>query len=145
MSLPYIVIDGRAVADAELKFTQSGRAFAKFRVAANDSKKDDAGNWETTETLFVNVTAWDDAERIATEVTRGAGVTVAGKIHEREYEHDGEKRRSLEIKFPMVSVRPARDQQQAAPQQAGGWGAPPAPAAPADPWGAPAPTDQAPF
>ena len=34
-ALPYIVIDGRAVADAELKFTQSGRAFAKFRVAAN--------------------------------------------------------------------------------------------------------------
>src|SRR5690606_33129703 len=70
MSLPYIVIDGRAVADAELKFTQSGRAFAKYRIAANDSKKDESGNWETTETLFVNVTAWDDAERIATEVTR---------------------------------------------------------------------------
>lgn len=143
MSLPYVVIEGRAVADAELKFTQSGRAFAKFRVACNDSKKDESGNWETTETLFVNVTAWDDAERIATEVTRGAGVTVAGKIHEREYEHNGEKRRSLEIKFPMVSVRPARDQQQAAPQQSGGWGAPQPQQS--DPWGAPAADTPPPF
>jgi single-strand DNA-binding protein len=141
MGLPYIVIEGRAIGDAELKFTTGGKAYAKFRVAASDSKKDDAGNWETTETLFVNVTVWDDAEKIAEKVLRGSGVTVAGRIHEREFEHNGEKRRSLEMKFPMVSVRPARDQQQAAPQQSGGWGAPPTTAAPAaDPWGAPAPT-----
>ena len=146
MGLPYIVIEGRAIGDAELKFTTGGKAYAKFRVAASDSKKDDAGNWETTETLFVNVTIWDDAEKIAEKVLRGSGVTVAGRIHEREFEHNGEKRRSLEMKFPMVSVRPARDQQQAAPQQSGGWGAPPAPAAPADPWGAPpVSNDEPPF
>ena len=145
MGLPYIVIEGRAIGDAELKFTTGGKAYAKFRVAASDSKKDDAGNWETTETLFVNVTVWDDAEKIAEKVLRGSGVTVAGRIHEREFEHNGEKRRSLEMKFPMVSVRPARDQQQAAPQQSGGWGAQPAPAAPADPWGAPASGGPAPF
>lgn len=146
MGLPYIVIEGRAIGDAELKFTTGGKAYAKFRVAASDSKKDEAGNWETTETLFVNVTIWDDAEKIAEKVLRGSGVTVAGRIHEREFEHNGEKRRSLEMKFPMVSVRPARDQQQAAPQQSGGWGAPPAPAAPADPWGAPpVSNDEPPF
>ena len=101
MGLPYIVIEGRAIGDAELKFTTNNRAYAKFRVAASDSKKDDAGNWETTETLFVNVTIWDDAEKIAERVLRGSGVTVAGRIHEREFEHNGEKRRSLEMKFPM--------------------------------------------
>ena len=134
MALPYIVIEGRAIGDAELKFTTGGKAYAKFRVAASDSKKDDAGNWETTETLFVNVTVWDDAEKIAEKVLRGSGVTVAGRIHEREFEHNGEKRRSLEIKFPMVSVRPARDQQQgqSQPTQSGGW--PASQPAAADPW-----------
>ena len=112
MGLPYIVIEGRAIGDAEIKFTTGGKAYAKFRVAASDSKKDDAGNWETTETLFVNVTVWDDAEKIAEKVLRGSGVTVAGRIHEREFEHNGEKRRSLEMKFPMVSVLPPRNGQQ---------------------------------
>ena len=131
MGLPYIVIEGRAIGDAEIKFTTGGKAYAKFRVAASDSKKDDAGNWETTETLFVNVTVWDDAEKIAEKVLRGSGVTVAGRIHEREFEHNGEKRRSLEMKFPMVSVLPPRNGQQQGQSQ-------PRQQPAGDPWATPA-------
>lgn len=124
MSLPYIVIDGRATDNAELRFTQTGKAVASFRVAASDSRKDDNGNWETTEQLFVNVSVWDNAEQTAEKILKGSRVTVAGRIHEREYEHNGEKRRSLEIKYPMVSVLPDQRQgQRPTPQQGSGqWG-----------------------
>ena len=130
--LPTIVIEGRAVADSELKVTGTGRKLLNFRVATSDSKKDDAGNWQTTEQLFVNVTLWDDAENYAALIRKGAKVTVVGRIYEREYDKsDGSKGRSLEIKYPMVKVHQDRQ------QQGGGYQQPaprPQQAPAADPW-----------
>lgn len=141
--LPNIVIDGRLVADSELRFTQQGKAVCSFRVAASDSKKDDAGNWNTTEQIFINVTLWDaEAEAAAEVLQKGDQVIVTGRIYEREYEtREGEKRKSLEVKFPTVAkkiVGKRADRSQPAQQQ--GWGQQPA----ADPWGAPGATSEEP-
>ena len=63
--LPTITIDGRAVNDPELRFTGSGKAVANFRIAASENKKNDAGQWEDGDRLFVNVAVWgDDAEQV---------------------------------------------------------------------------------
>lgn len=140
--LPNITIDGRLVDDPELRFTKAGKAVCSFRVAASDSKKDDAGNWETTERIFVGVSLWEqEAEEAANNLSKGDRVLISGRIYEREYEKsDGTKGRSLELKFPTVGKTIAVRKGQAASSPARS-----APAASSsDPWGPPA-TDEPPF
>lgn len=105
--LPSITIDGRLVADPELRFTAGGKAVCSLRVAASDSKKDDNGNWETTEQIFVGVSLWEAEGETAAELFRkGDQVLVTGRIYQREYEaSNGEKRTSLEVKFPTVAKK----------------------------------------
>jgi single-strand DNA-binding protein len=139
--LPSITIDGRLVADPELRFTQGGKAVCSLRVAASDSKKDDNGNWDTTEQIFVGVSLWEaEGEAAAETLQKGDQVLVSGRIFEREYDkNDGTKGRSLEVKFPTVAkkVSAPRVERQSAP--AGGLNR-------NDPWASVAPrTDEPPF
>lgn len=117
--LPTITLEGRAVADPELRFTSSGVAVANFRVACSESKKNDDGTWEDGEKLFVNVAIWREAaEAVAEKVTKGAKVAVTGRLYQREYETNGEKRTSLELKFASVALpieAPRQGQTQATP------------------------------
>lgn len=144
--LPFITIDGRLVDDPELRFTPSGKAVASFRVAANDSHRDESGNWQNDERIFVNVALWEgDAEQAAETLLKGDRVLVHGKLFQREFERtDGSKGWSLDMKFPTVGkvIRAPRTQQpQAAPrtqQQAPAhdpWAVPAQQQA--DPWAAP--------
>jgi single-strand DNA-binding protein len=137
--LPHITIDGRLVADPELRFTPAGKPVCSFRVAASDSKKDDAGNWETQEQAFINVSLWEaEGEAAAEALAKGDRVLVSGRLFEREYEtRDGGKGKSLEVKFPTVAkkVSAPRGERSSAP----------APAA-NDPWASVAPArDEPPF
>lgn len=137
--LPTITIDGRLVADPELRFTQGGKAVCSMRVAASDSKKDDGGNWNTTEQIFIGVSLWEaEGEAAAEAFRKGDQVLVTGRIYEREYEaSNGEKRKSLELKFPTVAkkVTAPRGERASAPAPASN-----------DPWATVAPAaDQPPF
>lgn len=134
--LPNVTIEGRAVADPELRFTASGRGVANLRIAANDSKKLDDGTWENTEQIFISCAVWNTdrapsiAETVAETIHKGDHLIVTGRIYQREYEANGEKRTSLEMKFPVVAKvieAPRGQARQAAP----------APAVAADPWGVP--------
>ena len=135
--LPTATLDGRLVADPELRFTASGKAVCSFRVAASDSKKDDQGNWQTTDQIFINVSLWEaEGEAAAEALQKGDQVIVTGRLFQREYEHNGEKRTSLEMKFPTVAkkVTAPRAQRSRAPQ------------APAnDPWATPKMDVEVPF
>lgn len=143
MSLPYIVIEGRVVRDAELRFTKGGAPIASLRIAASDSKKV-GDQWETTEQLFVSVSVFENAERVAEQAVKGARVTAAGRLYVREYEHNGEKRSSVELKYPMVKVVEERNQGGQPAPAGNSWGAPAGQSA-ADPWATTTPTDQPPF
>ncbi len=142
--LPTVTIEGRAVADPELRFTASGRGVANLRIAANDSKKLDDGTWENTEQIFISAAVWNTdraptiAEVIAEQIHKGDHLIVTGRIHQREYEVNGEKRTSLEMKFPVVAkvVEAPRGQARQAPA--------PAAAAP-DPWGTQGGSEDPPF
>lgn len=107
--LPTITIDGRLVADPELRFTAAGKAVCSFRVAASDSKKDERGEWQTLEQVFIGVSLWEaEGETVAELLRKGDRVLVTGRLFEREYEKsDGTKGRSLEVKFPTVAKVPS--------------------------------------
>ena len=154
-----ITVVGNLVDDPELRFIPSGAAVASFRIASTPRTFDRQTNeWKDGDALFLSCSVWREAaENVAESLQKGMRVVVQGRLKQRQYEtREGEKRTVVELEVEEVGpslkyatakvTRASRnDQQQAAPQQSGGWGAPPAPAAPADPWGAPAPTDQAPF
>lgn len=129
-----ITLIGRATADPELRFTSGGKAVATLNVADNHRRKD-GNEWVDDGTTFYRVTAWEYlAEQVAEQVKRGQRVIVVGELRNREYERDGEKRRSLEIR--AYEVGPALDKYR--PRDGGS-----RPAAQGDAWGAS--SEEAPF
>jgi single-strand DNA-binding protein len=99
MTLPTIHATGRLTSDVELRFTGSGKAVASLSIACNESRKDQAGNWETVSTTFLDVDLWEsEAEQAAEILRRGSEVTVDGQLQTEEYEtKSGEKRRKMKI------------------------------------------------
>ena len=88
---------GNVTKDPELRFTPSGAAVAKFGLATSRSiKKDD--KWEEV-TTFHNIVCWQKlAEHVAERLTKGAFVTVQGRIENRSYDgKDGVKRYISEV------------------------------------------------
>jgi single-strand DNA-binding protein len=100
-----ITIVGNLTDDPELKFTPSGTAVAKFRVASTPRFMDRTTNeWKDGEPLFLACTVWRQAaENVAESLTRGARVIVSGKLKQRTYEtREGEKRTVMELEVDEV-------------------------------------------
>jgi single-strand DNA-binding protein len=141
---------GNLVDDPELRFTPSGAAVAKFRVASTPRYLDKTTNeWKDGESLFLQCQIWRQAaENVAESLTKGMRVILSGRLKQRSYEtKEGEKRTVFEVEVDEVgpSLRNAtakvtRTQRAAG---AGGFGAAPAAAADSfndDPWAAASPS-----
>lgn len=134
-----ITITGRAVADATLKFTPSGKAVAQFRIADDYGSKDQSGQWQKKGTTYLTVDVWDHlAEECAEKVRKGVLVSVTGQLQQRDFEHNGEKRSSFEVRnvsqvaIPLPRFKPKGEQpgdgryQRPSQQQDDPWGSAPA-------------------
>lgn len=99
-----ITLTGNATGDAELRFTQSGAAVANVTVAVTPREKN-GDQWQDGQAAFYRVAAWRDmAENVAESVRKGDRVTVVGRLKPREYEHNGEKRTSLDVDADSVAL-----------------------------------------
>lgn len=150
-----LTIVGNTTAPAELRFTPSGAAVASFTVASTPRTFDRQSNeWKDGDTLFMRCSAWRDmAENTAETLDqKGMRVVVQGRLKQRDYEKDGQKRTVVELEVEEVapslkyaSAKVTRTQKGAGN---GGGNAPARNTAPAssgfnsapatDPWGAPA-------
>jgi single-strand DNA-binding protein len=82
-----ITISGNLGADPELRFTKSGAAFVKLRVAVTDRKKQADGTWTDGDTLWMDVSAWNGlAENAAESLSKGSRVIVHGNLKPRTFE-----------------------------------------------------------
>jgi single-strand DNA-binding protein len=100
-----ITIIGNLTDDPELRFTPSGAAVAKFRVASTPRYLDKTTNeWKDGDPLFMACTIWRQAaEHVAECLTRGARVIVTGRLKQRSYEtREGEKRTVIELEADEV-------------------------------------------
>ncbi len=161
-----ITLVGNLVDDPELRFTPSGAAVAKFRVASTPRYLDKATNeWKDGESLFLQCNIWRQAaENVAESLTKGMRVILTGRLKQRSYEtKEGEKRTVFEVEVDEVgpSLRNAtakvtRTQRAAGGNGGGGYSAPaadfnddPWAAASTSPagggWGSPSTTDEPPF
>jgi single-strand DNA-binding protein len=139
-----ITLVGNLVEDPELRFTPSGQAVAKFRIASTPRYLDKATNeWKDGESLFLTCNVWRQAaENVAESLTRGMRVIVQGRLKQRSYEtKEGEKRTVFEVEADEVgpSLRNASAKvTKASRGGAGGFGGQGGAPAADDPWATPA-------
>lgn len=85
---------GRLTRDPNVKYTQSGKAYASFTLAI-DRRKSSDGNQQAD---FIQCVAWEKtAEVISQYCTKGKKIAVEGRIQTRSYEKDGRKNYVTEV------------------------------------------------
>ena len=100
-----ITVIGNLTDDPELRFTPSGAAVAKFRIASTPRTLDrQSGEWKDGEPLFLQCSVWRQvAENVAESLQRGARVIVSGRLRQRSYEtREGEKRTVIELEVDEI-------------------------------------------
>jgi single-strand DNA-binding protein len=122
-----ITVIGNLTDDPELRFTPSGAAVAKFRVASTPRFMDKTTNeWKDGDPLFLSCTVWRQAaEHVAESLIRGARVIVSGRLKQRTFEtREGEKRTVIELEVDEVgpSLRFATAKVQKATRSGGAGG-----------------------
>ncbi|WP_428814881.1 single-stranded DNA-binding protein [Streptomyces albus subsp. chlorinus] len=102
-----ITVVGNLVDDPELRFTPSGAAVAKFRIASTPRTFDRQTNeWKDGESLFLTCSVWRQAaENVAESLTKGTRVIVQGRLKQRSYEdREGIKRTVYELDVDEVGA-----------------------------------------
>ena len=92
-----IFLQGRLVADPELRHTQNGIAVASFRLAVDRDFKDRETGERKAD--FINIVAWrQTAEFVSRFLTKGRLAIVEGKLQTRDYtDRDGNRRYATEV------------------------------------------------
>jgi single-strand DNA-binding protein len=98
MTTPISIV-GNLTADPELRFTASGKAVARLRVAVSERVKDTDGTWKDGDATYWSVTVWDRlAEHVGDSLAKGQRVIAIGRVASRTWEtREGEKRTDYEI------------------------------------------------
>lgn len=123
-------LQGRLVADPELRHTQNNVAHASFRLAVDrDFKDKDTGERKAD---FISIVAWrQTAEFVSRFLTKGRMAIVEGKLQTRTYEdRDGNKRFVTEVVADNVYFGDSKkegDGGYRAPADHGSYSAAPAP------------------
>ena len=95
-----LTVTGNLVDEPELRFTPSGVAVARFRIASTPRYRDNAtGEWKDGDPLFLTCQIWRQAaENVAETLQKGMRAIVTGRLHQRSYEtKEGEKRTVYEL------------------------------------------------
>jgi single-strand DNA-binding protein len=99
-----VTIVGNITRDPELRFTPSGQANARIGVAVNRKWQDrNSGEWQEA-TSFFDVICWRElAENVSESLKKGTRVIVTGRLEQRSWEQDGNKRSVVEINADEVA------------------------------------------
>lgn len=92
-----VFLQGRLVADPELRHTQQGTPVASYRLAVDRGYKSKDPNAQNAD--FVNVVSWrNTAEFVSRYFTKGRMMLVEGRLQMRDYtDKDGNRRVAAEI------------------------------------------------
>jgi single-strand DNA-binding protein len=129
-----VTVVGNLVEDPELRFTPSGVAMAKLRLAVNRRWMDRNTNEWKEEASFFTATCWREmAENVSESLRKGSRVLVNGRLQQRSWEtQEGERRSVVEIRIDEIgpSLRWATASVTRTPRRGGdNWGASSRPAA----------------
>ena len=103
-----VFLQGRLVADPELRKTQQGTPVASYRLAVDRGYKSKDPNAQNAD--FINVVSWrNTAEFVSRYFTKGRMMLVEGRLQMRDYtDRDGNKRVAAEIVTDSVHFADSR-------------------------------------
>jgi len=104
-----VVLVGNLTRDPELRHTPGGTPVCSLRVAVNDRKRDESGNWVDAPNYFSVSVFGNQAESCAQYLSKGRPVGVDGKLRWREWQaQDGSKREAVEVVADSVQFLGSR-------------------------------------
>ena len=118
-----VFLQGRLVADPELRKTQQGTPVASYRLAVDRGYKSKDPNAQNTD--FVNVVSWrNTAEFVSRYFTKGRMMLVEGRLQMRDYtDRDGNRRVAAEVVTDNVYFCDSR-KDESGTSSGGGYGPP---------------------
>jgi len=88
---------GHLGADVELKTLDNGNSVARLSVATNEYYTNKKGE-KITDTTWHNVVAWGKTAELSNQLLKkGSEVALEGKLSNRSYEKDGQKKYISEV------------------------------------------------
>lgn len=111
-----VIMTGRAVADPELKTTQSGVSVTSFRIAVTRNYKVN----DEYPSDFFTVVAWrNTAEFVTKHFKKGDSLTVQGRMEVRKYtDNNGNNREAVELVADSVYFGEKKRNAEGAPDNA---------------------------
>jgi len=93
-----ITLVGNTTRDPELRFTANGQPTATFGLAVSRRWQNrQTQEWEEA-TSFFDVVCWQEmAENACESLPKGARVVVTGRLEQRSWEVDGERKYKVEV------------------------------------------------
>ncbi len=119
-----VTLIGNLVDDPELRFTPSGVAMAKVRLAVNRRWRGQDGEWQESTSFFTGTIWREQAEQVAESLQKGARVIVTGRLEQRSWEtQEGDKRSVVEVQIDEIgpSLRWATATVNKTQRQGGDW------------------------
>lgn len=105
MTLPQITATGTLVSDPELRWTKDGTPLLNCRIACNERKRDQNGNWIDGRATFLSFSVFRQAaEQAAGELAKGQEVTIIGLLVEDEWiDKDGQERKTMKVDVSTIA------------------------------------------
>jgi single-strand DNA-binding protein len=102
-SVNKVILVGNLGRDAELRYTPSGAAVAKFSLATTERWNDKAGH-QQERTEWHNIDLWGkQAETLTEYLRKGKQVYVEGRLQTDEYtDKEGNKRKTTRVRCDRV-------------------------------------------
>lgn len=92
-----VVLMGNLTRDPEVRTTPSGQSVANFSLAVNRTWKGADGNQQES-VSYIDCVAWGrSGEVIAQYMQKGRPILVSGRLDQRSWEQDGQKRSKVEV------------------------------------------------
>jgi len=92
----HVILVGRLVRDAELKYTNTGMAICKFSIAVNYRKKDGV-KWSEKASFFDVVLWGKSGESVNKYLVKGKQVGIEGELRQERWEKEGKNLSKVEI------------------------------------------------
>jgi single-strand DNA-binding protein len=102
-SINKVILIGHLTGDPEIKETKNGKKVARFSVATN---YDTTMNGEKKQYVdFHRISAWGKLVSIVEKwLKKGMGVYLEGRLHNSQYEKDGQKHTTTEIVLDNLNI-----------------------------------------
>ncbi len=142
-----VILIGRLTKDPEVRYTQTGKAVARFTLAVDRRfvRRDADSGQQTAD--FIPIVVWDKlAEVCGNNLVKGRRISVEGRLQVRSYEaQDGTRRYVTEVNASDIEFLDSKNAAQADGSYSQSAPAAPQPAGGADSFGPPIPDEEIPF